>query len=70
MSHLHVEVDGRTLWTGKVEGWQPPPDLPDNPERLDFKELPDQLRHTMRQAMAKAAYAALDKALDATFGPG
>lgn len=61
MAHLRVEVDGNELFNGEVEGWQPPPALPTNPNpgaATGVQSLPLPVRQALAQAMAKALKAA------------
>lgn len=68
MSHLEIKIDGRELWSGEVNDWHPLPDIPRNPQPGSFTELPRRQRRAVRQAMSKAAHAAIDKALARSFG--
>lgn len=54
MSHLHIEVDGKAWFDAEVEGWTPPPELPDNPEPMRVDNLPRPVREALAKAMGKA----------------
>lgn len=54
MSHLHIEVDGKVWFDAEVEGWTPPPELPDNPEPTTIDNLPQPVREALARAMSKA----------------
>lgn len=54
MAHIRIEVDGRNWFDAEVDGWQPPPSLPDNPNRMPVSALPKQVRELLAKAMGKA----------------
>ena len=68
MANVKVVVDGNPLFDGEISDWHPLPDIPQNPSPADFTQVPRQQRRAIRQAMSKAAHAALDKALDRSVG--
>ncbi len=68
MAQVFVRVDGRVIFDGDVPDWHPLPDIPNNPQPGSFTDLPRAQKRAVKQAMSKAAHAALDKALTRTFG--
>ncbi|MCH9728395.1 MAG: hypothetical protein K0U84_01705 [Actinomycetia bacterium] len=54
MTHLRIEVDHAELFDGDIEGWTPPPVLPDNPNPVDYNTLPEPVRQALALAMGKA----------------
>ena len=55
MAHLKVEVDGTELFNDNVDGWNPPPALPDNPNvGPGIQGLPAPVRAALAKALEKA----------------
>lgn len=53
MTHLHIKADGRTIFDAEVTGYNPPPDLPDNPSPMPVSALPTYVRDALDKAMLK-----------------
>lgn len=59
MTHLYIKAGDRVLIDAEVEGWQPPPVLPPNPNPVtNYANLP----RPIREALAVAAAQAFEKA--------